>query len=203
MKHSSWRPRSKVPVVHAGSQTRAALSVFSLAAAFALAFALASYARGSANDVSLPGDLPVAALPTVALSDQTKVELNNSIGGYQAERFGIVDASFNQTRQFPVTGGEAMDVVPGQNGVCLVFRGSSGCGAPGSDSRLIDLYEADPGTGNMIGAGITDKSVRRVLLTLNGVSVILPVKHGIFVLTARAGLREPQDRVLPILVSPA
>lgn len=204
MKYSSWRPRPRLSsVIVAAGKSRRLLSLISLTATFAISFALVSYAHGSGRDVSLPPDLPVAALPPVALSDQAKIALNNSIGTYQIARLGITDASFEQTREFRVTGAEAMAVVPGTNGVCLVFGGGSGCGNPGSAGHILGLYVVDPDTGNMVGGGITDRSVRRVALALNGANVVLTVNRGIFVLPASAGLREQRDRVVPIQASAA
>jgi len=199
MKDSNWGPGSGLAsVITAASKSRRLFSLLSLAATLAISFAVVSYARGSGRDVSLPADLPVAALPPVALTDQAKIALNNSIGSYQVTRFGITDESFSQTREFLVTGTEVMDVVPGTNGVCIVFRYGSACGNPGSDGHILGLYVDDQNTGSMLGAGITDKSVRRVALELNGVRVGLAVKGGSFILPAHAGLREPRDRVLPI-----
>jgi hypothetical protein len=201
VKDSSWRQRFSLAAFMAtAGPSRKLLSLISLAATFAISFALVSYAQGSGRDVSLPADLPVAALPPVALSDEAKVALNNAIGGYQAARFGITQESLGQTREFPVAGSEVMDVVPGTNGVCIAFRGGSACGNPGSDGHILGLYLTNSDTG-VTGAGITDKSVRRVALALGGSTLVLPVRRGIFVLPAAAGLRQPQDRAVPLQAS--
>jgi glutathione S-transferase len=113
----------------------------------------------------------------------------------------VEPASFDQTRQIRLTDGEAMYVVPGTAGVCVVLRQAAGCGNPGVSNRLLGLYVEDKQTGNMIGAGIADKTVRRVVASLQGASAVIPVRHGIFLLPAEAGLRQPRvgDLVPPVV----
>jgi hypothetical protein len=165
-----------------------------------MSLAAVSHARGSAKDVAFPADLPVASLPSVPLSDHAISAITQAIGIHQANRFGITEASFTQTRQFRA-GNTLVNVVPGANGVCVVIRSASACGSPGVDSHVLGLYPIDTRTRSATGAGITDDSASFVTLAVNGSSVVLPVKNGTFALSARAGLREPAGRVIPLQTS--
>lgn len=197
MNSSSRRLHSRIAAVVAGAR---ALLLVAFVAVFAISLAVVSYAQGSAKDVALPANLPVAALSPTSISDQAIATLSRAIGAYQANRFGVTDASFSQTREFRA-GDEVVDVVPGANGVCIVIRKASTCGAAGVDSHVLGLYLIDARTRRATGAGITDDSVSFVRLALNRASIVLPVKTGTFVLPASAGLHEPAGRVVPLQAS--
>jgi hypothetical protein len=174
------------------------LSLLCIVGLFTLAFAVVSYARGSGEGFGFAPNLPVGTLPPTSLSEQEKIAANNAIGSFQIGRAGITEASFDEVRKVQVPTGESMYVVPGQNGVCLVLGQTSACGAPGSDAPMLGLYVTDEATGRVVGGGITDISVRRVTLSLNGVVARLAVGRGVFVLSPEAGLRHAEDRTSPL-----
>jgi hypothetical protein len=180
---------------------RKLLSAISLVATFAVTFTVIFLHFHDGATIAFRATLPIAERQSVSLPTRTKIHLYNMIGGIQASQFGIEPASFDQTRQIRLTDGETMHVVPGTAGVCIVLRQAAGCGNPGVSNRLLGLYVEDKRTGNMIGAGIADASVRRVVASLEGASAVIPVRHGIFLLPAEAGLRQPRvgDLVPPVV----
>lgn len=157
-----------------------------------MAFALTSAAVGSAEQPQLRANLPVANLPTSALSEREQIMANNLGAGHGA-RFGITADSYREARQLAETTLGNLYVIPGARGACLMLGESVACGDPGGpgepgaeDESISALFGLDSSGRFLVGGGVAVDTVRMVTITQGGAIVAsMPVVDGVFTLLER------------------
>lgn len=165
----------------------------------ASSFAIASYALAQDTRPQLRANLPVAALPTMALDEATTLQVNNLIGTDAAARFGITPASYAAARRLADTKVGTFYLIPGTRGACIVMRSSVGCGDPGAPGQpMLASAHATPEGDSVVGVGVATAGTESVSMparTLSGV-ISFPVSKGLFHIDARVSFESPTGPVL-------
>lgn len=143
-------------------------------------------------------NLPVAALPAVAMAESDAAEIRSLIGEFLLLRAGITAASFSQLRLLGDTEVGPLYFVPGSLGACVVLSTrAASCGDPGaSDQSQIVVAARVPDRGIFIGGGVTSRSVRALeAVRADGSRVPVNVVEGRFILNRTHALSTLQEVV--------
>jgi hypothetical protein len=165
----------------------------SLLVAAACAFGVTSYALGSGQGPQLRANLPARQLPVVSLPASLRVAINNAIGRFGVDRYGITPDSYAQVRRVAGTSAGVLYLIPGSNGACLVLgTAAASCGDPGASGEpMLALLVQAPSIDVLVGGGITSDSIRQV--RQKGASRSFDVVNGTFVVSEAAGLKPSHD----------
>ncbi len=135
----------------------AAVSAAILAAAVFIGVSQATSAPGS-DSVDFPPNLPVSALPVVALSAEQQTQFNNLLTADTSAQFGITSDSYAHARLLTTTSAGPLYAIPGTNGQCLVLWPAASCGDIGLGEASVALYIPNPAGDYLVGGGILASS---------------------------------------------